>query len=199
MGNFEVKQRTSDEMFNATDLAQQWNQVKTKGRKDITNFLKLDSTKEFLDALAEEENVEPTYLVSTKRGRNAGTWLHKLAFLKFAMWLDPKFEVKVLKFVYDELIKNRHDAGEDYKALSKAVSKLEGHDYGKVAKALNFIVFGKHEDDLRQNATQDELKELTLLQKQLAFNIEMGQVDDFESLMGLLRVIWNKKFNKGIQ
>ena len=199
MGQFAVQQRTRDSMFNATELAKQWNALSEGGNKLVADFLRLDSTKQFISALEGENDNMGIPIFTKSRGKNGGTWMSSLLFIDFAMWLNPAFKVKVLKFVYDELIKNRHDAGDDYRVLSKAVSKLEGHDYGKVAKALNFIVFGKHEDDLRQNATQDELKELTLLQKQLTFSIEMGQVEDFESLMSLLRVIWNKRIDKYIK
>lgn len=34
--------------------------------------------------------------------------MHPLLFIDFAMWLNPAFKVKVLKFVYDELIKFRN-------------------------------------------------------------------------------------------
>ena len=40
------------------------------------------------------------------------------------MWLNPKFKVQVLKFVYDELIKQRHDAGDNYALFTKAFAKI---------------------------------------------------------------------------
>ncbi|MBC7407182.1 MAG: KilA-N domain-containing protein [Arcicella sp.] len=33
------------------------------------------------------------------KGVNAGTWMHPILFIDFAMWINPKFKVKVLKFV----------------------------------------------------------------------------------------------------
>ena len=44
-------------------------------------------------------------------------------FVKFAMWLNPRFEVQVIKFVYDEMIKYRNEAGNAYNKLGSAVSK----------------------------------------------------------------------------
>lgn len=35
------------------------------------------------------------------------------------MWINPKFEVKVIKFAFDELIKYRNDAGDNYKLLTE--------------------------------------------------------------------------------
>ena len=44
------------------------------------------------------------------RGKSGGTWIHPVLFVKFAMWLNPRFEVQVIKFVYDEMIKYRNKA-----------------------------------------------------------------------------------------
>ena len=35
--------------------------------------------------------------------------MSSLLFIDFAIWLNPSFKVQVLKFVYDQLIKQRHD------------------------------------------------------------------------------------------
>lgn len=57
MGDFNVNQRIGDGMFNATELLKQWNDpIKAVGRKGkrIDDFLKIDSTQDFLSALKEE-------------------------------------------------------------------------------------------------------------------------------------------------
>lgn len=40
--------------------------------------------------------------------------MHPILFVKFAMWLNPRFEVQVIKFVYDQMLKYRNDAGDAY-------------------------------------------------------------------------------------
>jgi len=196
MGDFKVHQRTKDKMFNATELAKQWNSTIKKGRKDVSNFLENKNTKEFLQALSEDLNSDTRNLVSIVRGKNQGTWMHPYLFIKFAMWLNPKFEVKVIKFVYDELIKNRHSAGDNYKLLSESGVKLKGYNFSEVATAMNWIVFGKKGKNLRQSATQEQLKELTELQTKLSFAIDMGYIKNYQMLLSEMREIWRNKNKK---
>lgn len=40
-------------------------------------------------------------------------WMHPSLFIKFAMWLDPKFELDVIKTVYDNLDKMEGIDNED--------------------------------------------------------------------------------------
>ena len=59
------------------------------------------------------------------------------------MWINPKFEVQVIKFVYDQLIKFPHVAGDNYNVLTSALKNLKNAEYPKVAQVLNYIVFGR--------------------------------------------------------
>lgn len=132
-----------------------------------------------------------------KRGKNgSGTWMHPILFIKFAMYINPRFEYQVIKFVYDELIKNRHLAGDNYNILTAAIAKLPNADYKEVAKAIQWIVFNMTGKNLRQSATQEQLKEISEIEHSLAFSIDMGLVKDQFSLMNLLREMYNKKYRK---
>lgn len=196
MQDFEVLQRTKDGMFNATSLLRQWND-KLSMQKEVSKFFELDQTKSFIEVLQSEENLhtqESTYVKSkASRGENAGTWMHPILFIKFAMWINPRFEYFVIRFIYDQLIEFRHSAGDNYRGLTSAVSRFESVNYSQIAKGLNYIVFGKHEEDLRQHATSDQLKQLTELQKQLAFAVDMGYIRSFPELINEMRRIWNMK------
>jgi len=57
------------------------------------------------------------------RGKNGGTWMHPILFIDFAMWINPKFKVKVLKFLHDKLIKHRIDTGDKNFNPQTVVSK----------------------------------------------------------------------------
>lgn len=114
MGEFNVTQRTKDGFFCATELLRQWNEYANLNRgnspylkqKDLKEFFSNKNTKEFIDALLEEEKLSTKNLAYLKsRGKSGGTWMHPVLFVKFAMWLNPRFEVQVIKFVYDEMIK----------------------------------------------------------------------------------------------
>lgn len=61
MGQFHVEQRTKDGMFNATSLLKQWNLNSQNfgelKKKEIKDFFENKNTKEFIEALVEEENL----------------------------------------------------------------------------------------------------------------------------------------------
>jgi len=190
MSSFDVFQRTSDGMFNATALLKQWNDS-TGEKKEIKDFFKLKGTKDFIEALVEDQDLHgdnsPYVKSRASRGKNAGTWTHPLLFIKFAMWLSPRFEVQVLKFVHDQLINYRHEAGDDYRGLTDAVQRFKHINYPIMAIGLNKVVFGRHQKDIRNNATSEELKRLVDIQKKLAFACEMGYISSFEQLLEEMR------------
>lgn len=197
MGNFDVAQRTKDGMFNATELLQQWNSVDTNPKRDLSKFWESSKIEEFIKALVSEgilNTPKEGYLKT--RGRSGGTWMNPYIFIKFAMWLNPRFEVKVIQFVYDQLIEQRHEAGDMYRTLSNAAKQLKGVDYKRIGKGLNYIVFGHHESGvLRQKATQEELNDLSDVQKKLAFAIDMGYIKNFDQLINEMKRLFNAKWN----
>jgi len=191
LDGFDVLQRTEDGMFNANELAKQYFNSKgiTRGR-EVSEFLKLDKTIEFINALHIEINDNTTKIVLSKRGKNGGTWMHPYLFIDFAMWINPTFKVKVIKFVYDELIKSRHEAGDTYPLLTSSIVKLNGHNFREVAIALQWIAYGKAGKNQRQTATESQLKILSDIQTKLAFAIDMGYITSFHDLMEAMRKIY---------
>lgn len=201
MGNFEVNQRTQDGFFNASTLLRQWNQSSSQ-QKRVDHFLNLESTKEFIPVLEADmrnhadSSVSVSYI--TKKGNKSigednQVWMHPYLFIDFAMWINPRFKLEVIRFVYDQLIEMRHSAGDNYRGLTSAVTRFNGVNYSQMAKGLNYIVFGRHDEGLRQIASQDQLRQLTELQKQLAFAIDMGYIKTFDELINEMRRIWNMK------
>ena len=197
MGQFEVLQRTKDGMFNATALLRQWNES-TNNNKRIQDFFENQNTQAFIAALMDEEDLKVPNLAYLKtRGKyNGGTWMHPYLFVKFAMWLNPRFEVKVVKFVYDQLIQYRHSAGDNYNVLAKSIAALPDVDYPQVARGLNWIVFNKHARDIRNTATLQQLQDLDELQRKLAFSVDMGYIRSFPDLMNSMRRIYNRQHAK---
>lgn len=183
IGDYEVFQRTKDGMFNATVLLQAWNNA-TGEKKEVKKFFENENTKEFLDALVKEENLDgqnSAYVKSKARlDRGGGTWMHPILFMKFAMWLNPRFEVQVIKFVYDQMLRYRDEVGEDYKKLAAALAKITPKNEMRelmehIGKGINYIVYGKHEKMLRNKlATEEQQKEYIKLQSYLIMSIENG-------------------------
>lgn len=202
MGEFNILQRTKDGMFNATLLLKQWNEQYMSNRK-MDNYFNSEKTKEFISTIQERESLDTPKLVYVKskasRGSNVGTWMHPLLFIDFAMWINPKFKYDVLKFVSDQMIKYRNEAGDAYRDLSSAVQKIAGKNMQeamkKTAKAINYVVFGSHEQMIR-NKQGDEKKqyELFALERKLADLINDDFIGDVDSLIAYLRKKWNEKY-----
>jgi hypothetical protein len=194
MGNFEVYQRTSDGMFNATSLLKQWNNQSVSQRK-LDNYFNSDKTQEFVNTIMERENLNTPKMVYLKtRGKyDGGTWMSPLLFFDFAMWINPSFKYDVLKFVYDQMIKYRNDAGDAYRDLSSSIQKIVPTDFmrnamQKVGEAINWVVFNEHEHGMR-NKVGDENKqrELYELEHKVSDLINDGFIKTYEGVINYLR------------
>jgi hypothetical protein len=122
-------------------------------------------------------------------------WVNPYIFVMVAMELNPMFKADVIGWLTDSLILNRIEAGNLCKALNASISKfdVDGLQYMILAKALNYIVFGKHEVGIRNSATKDQLKELSKMEEKMAFAIDMGYITSFDMLIAELRKIHSTK------
>lgn len=217
MGNFNVIQRTSDGYFNATHLLRQWNEnakskpVNSTDLKERRLDAFWDSTNldQLMSEIAENElNFKSqnfgdlkNALSKTCRGKkNGGTWMHPVLFIKFAMYLSPRFEYHVLKFVADEMIRYRNDAGDAYKQLSSAVMKIVPRDFmptamKKIAEALNWVIFNEHESGIRnKHGEENKQRELFHLGTKVTDLINEGFIRSFDQLEEYLRSQWRKNW-----
>jgi hypothetical protein len=182
MGQFNVNQRTKDGMFNASSLILQWNKTENLKKKSIADFFRLAETDDFIGVLIHEENMpignsqlgdNQAYLI--KKGGNTITgrkpdevWMHPYLFLKFAMWLNPKFEYHVIKFVYDRLIELRKETSDLYVELCNATNSYHIRNFNREASrehymnngtTIQLLVFGKtFPGNPWQNVGESQLK-----------------------------------------
>ena len=199
MGCFSVEQRTKDGMFNATALLKQWNESAGE-KKELKKFFENQNTKKFISALIEEENLngeKSAYL--TSRGKyNGGTWMHPILFVKFAMWLNPRFEVKVIKFIYDQMIAYRNGVGDAYRELSIAVAKIVAPNFmqsamKQIAQAINYCVFNEHETAIRnKHGEESKMRQLFELERKVASLIDEGFITKFDNVIEYLRNQWRR-------
>lgn len=204
MGNFNVIQRTKDGMFNATDLLKQWNNQSCSERK-MDNFFASHKTNEFINTIIEREKLNTPKMVYLKtRGKKGGTWMHPMLFIDFAMWINPEFKYDVIKFVHDEMIRYRNEAGDAYRELSSAVMKIVPNDFmpkamRKIGEALNWIIFNDHERLLRnKHGDESKQRELWQLEKKVADLINEGFITSYDPLINYLRKLYNKKNNPAV-
>lgn len=207
MGEFKVSQRTKDGFFNATELLKQWNE-KSGMRKEVTKFFELDSTSELIEVIIKKENLhtqDSTYVKSrASRGDNAGTWMHPILFIDFAMWINPSFRYDVIKFVYDEMIKFRNLAGDAYPSMCKAVRSILPEEVFRekikdLARSLNIIVYGKHETEMRNKiGDESKIREMYELERQIAQWVNLGLIKDYEMLRSALNKLYFQKYPEAL-
>ena len=118
--------------------------------------------------------------------------MNPVLFLKFAMYLSPRFEYHVLKFVSDQMIQFRKDAGDAYKDLSAAVATLVSKEFmpaaiSRVSRGVNCIVFGEHQTGVRNEKGTEELqRELFELERKLTELITDRFITTYDELINYM-------------
>ncbi len=208
---YEFHQRTKDSFFDANELLLMWNKSHATKKRQMLEFINLKQTAEFLTALQSElaqsgkvdmVQIKPLQIIkgrNTSKGKTPDqVWMHPYLFTKFAMWINPVFEVKVIKYVHDQLIVNRHAAGDNYGLLTRSGVKLPGYNFAEIATCMQWIVFGIKGKNQRQTATQEQLQELADTERTLSFMIDMGVIKTYDQLMVTMRTMWENKYQKKI-
>ncbi len=161
-------QRTKDGYFNATTLLNHWNNENIK-TKQLGNYKKNESTKEFIELL-KQEGISKPILAGRGSGENVGSWMHPKLFIDFAMWISVEFKSKVIDYVLDGLIISRHSAGDHYKQMCRAIMDVYIDYYNKKPPAKIFIEEANMIKSLvvekgRNEMSENELRQVTYLQK----------------------------------
>lgn len=197
MNGIDIKQDSKNQFFNANDVLDLYNKQNGENKR-IQNYLDNKATKEYMDELVNQvflNNSNTSELknpiISVKRGKYGGTWMHPYLFIDFAMWLSPKFKASVIKWVYDNLISLRINSGDNFKEMNQALFEAKPnatpYDYANEASMINKLVFGSTEKEQRNIATEDQLKLLNLLQKANKKMIEDG-MSHYDRYIKLLEV-----------
>lgn len=217
MGEFNVLQRTSDGYFDGNALLNQWNEVDGNPKREMKKFIGSSKTREFIHELirdiaqsqksemAENQPFKEIKGRNTKNGRTKDqVWMHPYLFIKFAMWINPKFELQVIKFVHDQMIQFRKDAGDAYKEMCAAIAKINKpnklqESIKEVSRGLNCIVFGKHEKMMRnQVGEESKQRELQEMERKVADLINDGFISTQSELMNYLRKKWQQRYTPKI-
>jgi hypothetical protein len=145
---------TDDGWFNATAAADRFG-------KRVDNWLRLDETSEYMQALAEDSNTSKVRdLVRTKRGQGGGTWLHPDLAVQFARWLDVRFAIWCDRQIRGlitgahpahDRARLRHEAAASYKVMSQIVQmsrEAQGktsspHHFSNEARLVNWAASGE--------------------------------------------------------
>jgi hypothetical protein len=122
--------------FNATEAADKF------GKRPV-DWLALDSTDEYISAVADIFKCEKSSLLKTKRGKHGGTWLHPKLAVRFAQWLDVRFavwcdaQIDAMLRGKDDRQKLRHAAASSFKVMN-AVLLLQRQQHGKATSPHHY-------------------------------------------------------------
>lgn len=141
-------------MVNATEMAKAFN-------KDLFQFTKSESTKNFIEACLKPANAgllgikSETDLITSRQ--KTGTFMHRVLALKFAAWLSPDFELWVYttieRILYGKLIKRNTSLGESFQ-LSNEKKELATKEEKTVDDFNRYLEI---EDLLKQEKTKRTL------------------------------------------
>lgn len=138
------------------------------------------------------------------KGKDQRWFVNPYFFVMVALELDPEIYASVVIWLTDGLVKNRNLAGDAYIRTCRSVSALvkdknELQDkIRRVAKAINFIVFNKHEDGIRNTATEDQLNEISELEISISSIIDGGFIKSYDALIDYLGNEWKKRWGNPI-
>jgi hypothetical protein len=214
-----VRQQVGNEFLCLTDLQNAYNLLRLTDsslpEKRIVDYFIIDNEMRMLSSLLVENDVIDKNMLNqvyeemkingciktlkkynvyktTGRGDNKIVICDPYIFVSVAMWINPDFKAKCIKWIGDQLIIQRIECGERFITLTDAISqyivpKLESDTakkfiYSNCAKLLNKKIFNKHDDDLRQLATKDQLKQLRDLQVKVATLIEVGYLNTYDDI-----------------
>ena len=191
MGQFIVQQRSKDGFFNASNLLKQWNEANPNKERRLDHFFETTHLGEFMEEIVKDpannyNSNSPNFgelksaLTSASSGRYGGTWMQPYLFVKFAMYLNPAFEYQVVKFVADELIKQRNNSGDSYKVMCARLKKSFSHDsyFKDFIKDVAIAVRAKCNVADWQQASEAQLAERDELHRRIATFAEVLPPDE---------------------
>lgn len=174
----------NDGWFDATSAAAKF------GKRPV-DWLNLESTKEYIEALCDVDRSEKSSLLKIKRGgkgKSDATWFSPKLAVSFARWLDVKFGVWCDKQI-DSIIRGtidqkraRHEVASSFKVMQSVLQLVreeqgkitESHHYSNEARLINFALSGKFQSIDRDTLTFSELNQLAKLEEKNSVLIGRG-------------------------
>jgi len=154
---------------------------------DLSKFIEMVNNKGIATTLKSFGEYKTTGARQTKT-----TYINPYIWILVALELSPEFYANAVIWLTDKLILNRIEAGNFYSALTNSIRKFNPStdQYIQLAKALNYIIFGKHEPGIRNTGTKEQLRDLSSLEEKMAFTIDMGYITSLDTLLNELRKIY---------
>lgn len=207
-----IKQNTKDQTFSVSDLQRSYNFARFQYGWSEKHLPMIMKTKDFqercyhllnerglikVNILTFMEMVESETITkvlkglkvwkTSGRGENKSTYCDPYIWVLLAMELNPLIYAKVIIWLTDSLIFNRVIAGDAFRPMTREISSIvKNPNYSTICKSINEKIFGYHEKDIRNTASQDILQELSDFQKFITQSIKMGIVRNEQQLFKMI-------------
>lgn len=138
------------------------------------------------------------------KGETQKWFVNPYLFVMIALEMDPEIYAEVIIWLTDGLIENRNQAGDAYIKMCSAVSKVVSNKdelsdkIKRVAKGINFVVFNRHEDGIRNSASKDELNDIIDLENVISALVDDGFLKDYNSIINYIGNKWTKKWGNPV-
>jgi hypothetical protein len=208
-----VRQETKNGFMSVTDLQQAYEKARWMhgwSERHINTILQVENTRLKVYHLLHERGLIkvgiPTFteLVdnqgivnylknlgvwkTTGRGSNRNVVCDPYIWTLLAMELNPMLYAKVIIWLTDSLIFDRMDAGDKFKPMNGAISRLLAKpDYPTYAREINLRVFGEHITGMRNLASAKELRLISEIENTVTKAIEHEWVKTEEEILKLIR------------
>lgn len=142
-------------LINATEMA-------VANGKLITDFLRLQTTKEYLEELSSVMGIPITDLVIVKQGgKRQGTWVHSKVAIRIAQWCNAKFAVQVDMWIEELMTKGSVTIQQpETKPIVKTEERTKAINASFLSYADKMIDRMKLNDNSKQIARANLLHEL---------------------------------------
>lgn len=112
------------------------------------------------------------------------TYANPYIWILLAMELNPMIYASVVTWLTDSLIFDRIEAGDEFRPMNAAISKIiVNPDFKKYPIAINNRVFGTHLTGMRNLASSQELKLITKIEQFITQGINMGMIKNDAQVM----------------
>lgn len=217
-----VRQQTKDSWLNLSDLQDAYDSVRvqegwsSRSINDVLNSGNRSNQERIYYLLEKQEVIKMSLISFMQEVENDGfvktlkkygaykttgarltktTWCNPYVWVLVAMEMNTKLYAETVIWLTDQLLISRIEAGNFCKSLNAAINKyIMDADFSRIARGVNFIIFGKHETGIRNSGTSAQLKELTRLEEKVAYAIENGWLRSQEDVIKHLTKLYYHKF-----
>ena len=144
--------------------------------------------------------------LACRKGKGDGQmwYMNPYLFLVVAMEMSPEVCADVVMWFVDNIVGVRNAAGDAYIEMCSSVSSLISdksnlkESLSRIAKGINFVVFGVHEEGIRNRASFEELDMIVSIERNISYAIKAGYIKDYNGVINDLGRQWKDRWGNPV-